>query len=340
MSGELISNLVGWHRDPGDADRLRYFDGYGWTDQTTEQADADWYGPLRPAAHFWAEFTGAADTEAESTPPQPAGGRQRPDQLQGDPPIQPEVILGARRPAAAASPHPGPVSYLPEAYGGQPGAGAYGAANPWYVPLPVANGYPRPRHSRLRTMLWSVGAVLAVGAVILGYVVINSHDNTSHVSLPSGNGVSTTASSAQPGGSGYLFRSASAHFAVRFSSVPTVDSKTKTASGVTLHMTEATDVAALTLVQCVDMTRTIASAQAESYLAGVLIGTAKIDGFVVDQVTATTFQGRPAERADYHTVTGTFTALAVLYGSHRYYMLFGPPGAGFLNLMNSFIALP
>ncbi len=135
MAGELNPVLVGWHVDPGDPDRLRYFDGYGWTDRMSSRGDGEGVprSPLRPAARYWAEFTGVSPSPSTTTFDwSDVGG-------------------SVATPAPPIAVHAYPASYVPEPYAGPGGAHPmpgypYPGAYPFTTPATVApwGGQPEP----------------------------------------------------------------------------------------------------------------------------------------------------------------------------------------------------
>jgi hypothetical protein len=85
----------------------------------------------------------------------------------------------------------------------------------------------------------------------------------------------------------------------------------------------------------------IPAAGVDKFLSGELARMARASALTLDSQSATTFQGRPAREAKYHTKNGfSFAAIGVAYGRQRAYILAAPSGPTFAALKKTFVASP
>jgi hypothetical protein len=100
------------------------------------------------------------------------------------------------------------------------------------------------------------------------------------------------------------------------------------------------DRANSSVVEGIDLSPDVPDNETGNFLRGTMAGLTGAGGTVTRE-SETSFQGRPAYRADYVQADGRpVTVEVVLYGSERSYVLLAPAGDAFDALAKSFVALP
>lgn len=237
-----------------------------------------------------------------------------------------------------------PTTYVPEPYDGRTTAASRPPTS-LQAALPYLGGFAIPARRRTRRGFWIAAGLIVVLAIAgLALRITRQHDKAQKVTLPAGSGVSAQAAKNPPAGAGVVYRSAAGHFAARFHKRPTEHTTKKTLARLTFTVHLAADASTNALIEgTVISAPGIPAAAVDQFLSGELAGMASAGALTVtlDTQTTTTFQGRPAREAQYHTKNGfSFTALAVVYGTQRAYLLAAPSGPTFAALKRTFVASP
>lgn len=237
--------------------------------------------------------------------------------------------------------HPAPATYVPppwDSRGATPPPGALEVSSHPKDP----SGFVRPRERRGRRLMHAVYVVL-VFAILAGVGLRIFDESTATRSLlPSGTGV-TSLPDAIPPGVGLIVRSTAGHFAVRMPHRPVVKSTYATTSNGNLSLTYAVDTTSKVVVEGADISPAVTSSRVtralDSAVAGLQSGVAAT--MVVSDSRALMFQDRPARQVSITDRAGRrYTAVVVIYGSTRFYVLFAPSGSAFDAFVSSFVALP
>jgi hypothetical protein len=235
----------------------------------------------------------------------------------------------------------GPVTYVPPPYDGPP-AMSNGFSPSWHPTAPYP-GLTIPARRETRRGYWIAAVMIVVlAAAGLAWRVVDPHGDSQDMTLPAGTGVSPQATTATPpAGPGNVYRSAAGHFAVRLLQRPTEQARPGSANGLTITTHIMAETSSNSLVEGADISPGIPASAVDSFLRGEIDGIASSGALTLEHQNKATFHGRPAREAEYHSSNGlTFSAVAVIYGSQRNYVLLAPSGPAFVALENSFVALP
>jgi hypothetical protein len=226
-----------------------------------------------------------------------------------------------------------PATYVPEPYDEQQGQ--------WPMPAAAVPSYgtvyPAPRAARGRG--WVV--VAAIAAVVLGFLAWRVLVKQHHVApIPAGSGVTAADPTVIPPGAGVAYRSPAGHFGARFAHRPVERTVPFSVPGVTFTGHAVGDPATGTAVEGVDISPGMSAATVDDFLDGAMHGLTLSGALKLGSDTSTTFRGRPAREGHLTAGNGrSFTALDVVYGSERAYLLLAP-AESFDALQSSFVALP
>jgi len=206
----------------------------------------------------------------------------------------------------------------------------------WYNP----NFFPHPPPRRSYRGVRNVVVCFVVVALAAGAIFYAMNRYTSRHSSTAGTAQLVAAPSAKAVVTkNGVYRSATAHFAVRFPSTPTSYSRSELVSGmsITLQVFSASH----TLIEEAEFGRDMTASDRSDALAGTVHGMRSgAYSTIVTKVRAIRFHRQQARRVTLRAGNGErFTAVVVLYPPRRIYVLMAPTGKQFNALAKSFRVL-
>ena len=227
--------------------------------------------------------------------------------------------------------------------------GALAAVPMLLLVAPSARSYFRPNSIPAKPVPLrrprSTGTALLALAVLAAVGCVWGIQSPLSRSIPSADPLADLASPATFGTApGRVYRLTAAHFAARFSRMPSEESGQGRVDGYTKTIYLARDLDTGAYVETADFTPALPGADAQDIrdvLAGSLHEVATRGNWSVRSTVLTRFRGRSAALGEYKTSTGTaMTAVVAIWSQRRIYLLVAPSGQRFADLARSFVALP